>query len=265
MLGEQLVDSLRDKLLGLGIRPARLGGHAPRLRRTSSSVRRVRAGDDDGVTDSTDDHAIARLRRAVGAIERATRDRSPTGTSHDDADGVVGSIATDSAIGFDPFPVLAALGRHAARVVVMGQVAGIMHGSTDLTGDLDLLWDGDVNQSPRLAAAFASLSATLTDAEGVPVPCTAEAFELPKASFTRPPRTATAVRRSCDGASSTSPASSLAPKRAHGRDGLVVPYVSASDLLTMRRAVRRPKDLRRNHELELLLGMATHSHAPRKR
>ena len=27
----------------------------------------------------------------------------------------------------------------------MGQVAGIMHGSRELTGDLDLLWDGDLH------------------------------------------------------------------------------------------------------------------------
>jgi hypothetical protein len=85
------------------------------------------------------DDAIARVRRAVREVERETHGRPLTGTSHDDADAVVGTIATDSAIGFDPLPVLAALSHHGAQVVVMGQVAGIMHGSTELTGDLDLL------------------------------------------------------------------------------------------------------------------------------
>jgi len=44
-------------------------------------------------------------------------------------------------------------------VAVMGQVAGIMHGSRELTGDLDLLWDGDHGQAPALAAAFAAAGA----------------------------------------------------------------------------------------------------------
>jgi hypothetical protein len=38
----------------------------------------------------------------------------------------------------------------------MGQVAGIVHGSRELTGDLDLLWDGDRGQAPALAVAVAT-------------------------------------------------------------------------------------------------------------
>jgi len=60
----------------------------------------------------------------------------------------------------------------------MGQVAGIMHGSRELTGDLDLLWDGDLGQAPALAAAFAAAGASLADDEGRLVPCEPAAFSL---------------------------------------------------------------------------------------
>jgi hypothetical protein len=65
----------------------------------------------------------------------------------------------------------------------MGQVAGIMYGSRELTGDLDLLWDGEARQADALAAADASLSADLTDDDGVPVRCEPAASGLPKVLF----------------------------------------------------------------------------------
>ncbi|MEV6791442.1 hypothetical protein AB0M87_05450 [Streptomyces sp. NPDC051320] len=40
-----------------------------------------------------------------------------------------------------------------ARAKVIGQVAGILHGSPELTGDLYLLWDGDPVQAQRLTVA----------------------------------------------------------------------------------------------------------------
>jgi hypothetical protein len=90
-----------------------------------------------------DDEACARLRAAVRSLAIVTRGRTPTGMSHGDSDDVVGTVASDDAIGFDPFPLLAALHEAGAQAVVIGQVAGILHGSSELTGDLDLLWDGD--------------------------------------------------------------------------------------------------------------------------
>jgi hypothetical protein len=199
------------------------------------------------------DDAIARVRRAVREVERETHGRPLTGTSHDDADAVVGTIATDSAIGFDPLPVLAALSHHGAQVVVMGQVAGIMHGSTELTGDLDLLWDGDIRQAPRLAAAFGSLGSTITDAEGVAIPCAADAFQLPKVYFDAP-------TASGDCCTTRLPWGELDIGRiirhadtAASAEGVIVYYVNADDLIKMRRAVGRPKDLRRADELDRLL------------
>ena len=57
---------------------------------------------------------------------------------HDDADEVTGTAATDDAIGFNPLP-LPRLHEYGAVVAVIGQVASIMHGSRELTSDLDLL------------------------------------------------------------------------------------------------------------------------------
>jgi hypothetical protein len=99
------------------------------------------------------DAAIGRLEEAVRRLGTATAGRARRGLSHDDADDVTGTAATDDAIGFNPLPLLRALNEHGAVVAVMGQVAGIMHGSRELTGDLDLLWDGDREHAPALAAA----------------------------------------------------------------------------------------------------------------
>jgi hypothetical protein len=100
-----------------------------------------------------DDHVSApvrRLREALGRLADETRGRRLTGRTHQDADDVFGTVGTDDAMGFDPLPLLRALDLAGARVVVIGQVAGIMHGSRELTGDLDLLWDGDTSQASLL-------------------------------------------------------------------------------------------------------------------
>jgi hypothetical protein len=110
--------------------------------------------------------AIRRLDEAVGRLRAATSGRERRGLSHDEADDVAGTVATDDAIGFNPLPLLRALHRYGAEVVVIGQVAGIMHGSAELTGDLDLLWDGAPGHAPALAAAFASVGASLADDDG---------------------------------------------------------------------------------------------------
>jgi hypothetical protein len=134
-------------------------------------------------TPHPDPDPLLRLRRAIDAIAALTNGRPRTGLSHEDAEPVEGTWATDDAIGFDPFPVLRALDAHGVKVVVMGQVAGIMHGSTEPTGELDLLWDGDPHQAEAMALAFASLGADLTDQENQPLPCDRSAFMLPKVLF----------------------------------------------------------------------------------
>src|SRR6185503_20094103 len=115
------------------------------------------------VAEAEPDPAVRRLVDAVTRLAEHTRDRRPTGTTHDDADDTAGTVDTDDAVGFDPFPLLDALHRTGAEAVVIGQVAGILHGSRELTGDLDLLWDGAPAQAHAIARAFASTGAVLTD------------------------------------------------------------------------------------------------------
>ena len=199
---------------------------------------------------------MGRLRVAVGRLAVLTQARVRTGRSHDDADEATGTVDTDDAHGFDPLPLLQALHEHGARVAVIGQVAGIMHGSQELTGDLDLLWDGASEQAPALAAAFGSMTASLTDDDGVPVACTPAAFALPKVLF-RCPR---CCGDCCTPALSVGRAADCrlpgpVPRR-HRSGGLRDPLRRPSRPDLDAPSGRRAKDLRRAKELERLAGLA---------
>lgn len=193
-----------------------------------------------------------RLDDAVARLARLTAGRPRTGRRHDDADDVEGTVATDDAIGFDPRPFLRACAEAGGRVVVMGQVAGILHGSTELTGDLDLLWDGAPDQAPALVSALRSLDARLVDDDDRPVATDERALALPKVVFTT-------ARASGDLCTPRLPWGSLDIAAFIDRattvaltDGTMVRHVARADLIAMRRAVGRPKDLRRAAELEAL-------------
>jgi hypothetical protein len=196
-----------------------------------------------------DDDAMRRLRDAVARLRQETSVRPRTNRSHHDADDTVGTVATDDAIGFDPFPLLQALHRHGAEVVVIGQVAGILHGSRELTGDLDLLWTGDTAQAAAFAAAFTSLSAELTDNDGRPVVCDTAAFTLAKVQF----RTANASGDCCTPAlpwGDLPITEFLSRSRTARTDDFDIRYLDRADLIRMGRAAGRPKDLRRVTELD---------------
>jgi hypothetical protein len=195
---------------------------------------------------------LALLRDAVERARALTRARPATGLTHDDADESLGTFATDSALGFDPFPLLRALDRAGARTVVIGQVAGILHGSAELTGDLDLLWDGDSSRAGALAAAFDAVGSHLRDDDGVPIVLGPEAFLRPKVQFESP-------QASGDCCTPALPWGALPVRDFLGRaltacdpDGFEFRYLRREDLVLMRRAVGRPKDLRRADELERL-------------
>jgi hypothetical protein len=198
------------------------------------------------------DRGLTRLAAAVRKTAEVTRGRPVTGRFHQQADEAVGTIGTDDAIGFDPFPLLRALHQAGAKVTVIGQVAGIMHGSSELTGDLDLLWDGDVEQAPRLAAAFAAASARLSDDDGAPLACTADAFALPKVLFASPGASGDCCTPALPWGDLRVAKFLQRSLQAVADDGLVVRYLALSDLICMRRAVGRAKDHRRADELEQL-------------
>lgn len=115
------------------------------------------------------DGPVLVLEDAVRRLADETRGRPLTGRAHQDAEDITGTVLTDDAVGFDPLPLLRILDHAGARVVVIGQVAGIMHGSRELTGDLDLPWDGDPARAESLAAAFGAASARLADDDGAAV------------------------------------------------------------------------------------------------
>lgn len=193
----------------------------------------------------------ARLDDAIHRLRDLTSGRHLTGMAHDQADDREGTVATDGAVAFDPWPLLRAFHRQGAMVVVMGQVAGIMHGSKELTGDLDLLWTGEAADRSAVSGAFADVGATLLGSDnqqtmpGDPLAC-------PKAYF----RTATADGDLCtpdlpwgdlDVAAFIERAdTTIAPC------GTLIRFVSIADLILMRRAVHREKDVRRASELERL-------------
>lgn len=185
-------------------------------------------------------------------IKLDTQGRHPTGVSHEHADDIDGSFATDSAFGFDPFPLLEALDRHGAHTVVMGQVAGIMHGSSELTGDLDLLWRGHEGQAPDLAEAFASVGAALSDEEGMPLSWSPRSFHLSKVFFRAPTASGDCCTPALPWGRLDIPGIIDRADSVTDPSGLTVRFVSARDLILMRRAAGRPKYHRRANELEQL-------------
>ncbi len=196
------------------------------------------------------DEPLERLRAAARRTRELALNRASTGLGHQDADDDVGTIGTDDALGFDPFPLLEALHHNGVRAIVIGQVAGIMHGSTELTGDLDLLWDGAPAHAPALADAFTFVNAQLIDEKGNPVATHPDSFLRPKVQFTSP-------GAGGDCCTPALPWGNLQVREFLDRaitavdpGGLEVHYVSRRDLIRMRRAMGRPKDLRRADELD---------------
>ncbi|MCP4222753.1 MAG: hypothetical protein GY773_05365 [Actinomycetia bacterium] len=186
---------------------------------------------------------------AVQRIEELTRDRERVGIEHDDADDTIGTIASDDAIGFDPLPLLRSFDHHGVRVVVIGQVAGILHGSSELTGDLDLLWSGDPADAPAMAAAVSAVGADLFDDDQRPLATGPAAFERPKVQFRAP----TAAGDCCTPALPWGGLDLVAFfDRADSCtvDGAEIHFLSLPDLNATRLAVGRPKDLRRVAEFE---------------
>ncbi len=198
---------------------------------------------------------LERLEAAVRRIGDYVGDRARRGVAHDDADDKNGTIECDDAVGFDPMKLLAALDRHGARAVVIGQVAGILHGSQELTGDLDLLWSGAPDEAPRFLAAFGDVAAQLFDDDRRPLPLAIDAFALPKVLF----RSAGASGDCCTPAlpwGELDIVGVLERAEVAGDRGVTVHYASLADLIAMRRASGRPKDLRRATELAHLASSA---------
>jgi hypothetical protein len=126
---------------------------------------------------------IERLRVATQHIGERTNGLAARGVRHDAADDVIGTFHTDDGIGFDPFPMLALMQSTGANYAIFGQVAGIMHGSIELTGDLDILWDGGEFGRERMAESFAAGGVKLRDEDGVISADLRASLGAPKTNF----------------------------------------------------------------------------------
>jgi hypothetical protein len=194
---------------------------------------------------------LARLDEAVKRIGEHVANRPHLGLTHDAADGPFGTIECDDALGFDPLVLLSRLDHRGARATVIGQIAGILHGSQELTGDLDLLWTGDPNQAPHFVAAFADVDASLSDEDGNFLPIDTRSFGLAKVLF----RSSGASGDCC---TPLLPWGDLDIVGVMDRAdlicerGVTIRYASLPDLIDMREAAGRPKDLRRAEELRHL-------------
>jgi hypothetical protein len=204
---------------------------------------------------------IEHLRAVCEHIRAQTEGRSPLGARHDDADGEIGTFGSDDAIGFDPFPMLEVLQATGADYAVFGQVAGILHGSSDPTGDLDVLWDGSADAVDGMAHAFEAAGVVLRD----------EGFDRVVPADYRAALAGAKVYfegLNCAGDlctprlrwGSLDVASFLRRKVWAHSGGLAVPYLSLEDLVTMRRAVTGTKHARRVRELERLASEASPLH-----
>jgi len=142
---------------------------------------------------------------------------------------------------FDPHALLETLQRHGVRFVVIGGIAGRLHGSPRMTRDLDICYARDIEDLDRLAMVLAELHVTL---RGAPpdLPFRPDArtlrrglnftFDTPFGPF------------DCLGEASGHTYEILRPNAERAVfEGLDILVTSLDDLMRMKRASGRPQDL----------------------
>lgn len=129
------------------------------------------------------------------------------------------------------------------RFVVVGGIAGALHGSTTLTADLDILYDRDRANLDRLAGALAALGAVRRDLpSGVKAPIDVRALRNGTNFLLTTDRgDLDCIGETPSGAFTYAQVAPTAERMEISR-GLVVPVASLDELIRMKRATGRPKD-----------------------
>ncbi len=143
---------------------------------------------------------------------------------------------------FDPVRALETLVRHRVRFVVIGGFAGRLWGSTTVTNDLDICYAMDRKNLRALAAALTELEGSLRGApEGLPFhPDTETLARGDHFTFTT-----SAGNLDCLGTPDGSRGFSdlIAGATSMKLDAIEVPVASVDELIRLKRAAGRPKDL----------------------
>lgn len=145
-------------------------------------------------------------------------------------------------VAFDPLRALRTLDRHGVRFVVIGGLGGRLHGSPTVTNDLDVCYERSTENLVRLASALRELRAELRGVdEEVP-------FRLDAETLAAGDHIAFATTAGDLDVLGT-PAGVRGFGELAGRavpfdlDGLTVLVASIDDLIRMKRAAGRRKDL----------------------
>ena len=147
-----------------------------------------------------------------------------------------------SAAAFDPLRILKALNDHDVKFVVIGGIAGRLWGSTTVTNDLDICYARDRENLEALASVLQKLKAKLRGADR-DLPFRADARALKAGDHFTFSTIAGALDVRGTPAGSRGYESLIRAAAPMDVGGLTVHVAALEDLILMKRAAGRPKDL----------------------